>query len=197
MSIIQIPCLLSNEPDPYFMTRILEEALKLFMVLFDNGVDLAAMDIAEIYYDKTNFKKAFEWYSNVKEKPHVIDATIRKAEMCESGIGTPIDKQKGFKLRFSLPEMSTYHREYNLCIYYLNGEGVTQDYKQAYKFGQDAYKLGYLPSLVQMSNISFKQKKYLRSVYLRIKFILKGIGEIIRIYVLGKKNKYIYFKDSL
>jgi len=162
--------------------------------LYDDGIQNFALNVGETYYAEKKYEKALSWYRKVKSDQHLIEATLNMALMFDEGKGTPIDHGKSYQLIIGLPENSTPFREYYLSVAYVNGNAVKRDLDSAASYAIRAFEQGLLEALSQLAAIRKEQGRYLSWFFLKTSLLMKVLKEIIRIYVLGKKDNYVPFR---
>ncbi len=110
----------------------MSEEIKKLKEQADNGDANAELRLGEIYEDKANYQKAYEYY--LKASNHGLDeATNYIGLLYQSGLGV----EQNYKMAAHYFEMAANngykYSNNNLGFLYLNGLGVERNFKEAYE----------------------------------------------------------------
>jgi len=179
------------EAKQYFSLRNFDKARKNFIFLYDTGLTAVSINIADTYVMQGDNQSALKWYGIAAEKD--FNAVVAISIIYNNDKSSMMDKTKSLSIIKKLPEKSTPLREYYLGQFYVEGIAVKKDLDKAFRYSMQAYRKGLFEALGQSATIKKIQKKYLTWLRLRILFFVKGIIEIVRVLILGKKRKYFPF----
>lgn len=116
--------------------------LELLNTLFSRaqaGDAKAAYEVAEYYYGRHDFKKAFEWYAKTAqcENPNPM-VYFNLGYACQKGEGTEIDLISAFDYYEKAAARHLPQALYNLAYFYQNGLVVKQDFAKAEEYSRQA-----------------------------------------------------------